>query len=460
MNETAKGKKDGTPLPESLSTRLNRISETARQHPQFQFQNIAHHINVEMLEWGYRQLRKDAAAGVDGVTTKDYERNLQSNLEDLYKRLKEGRYRAQPLRRVYIEKEDGKKRPLSIPALEDKIVQRAAAELLIRIYEQDFLPASYGYRPGRGAHDALDAIQRDITLGNANYVLDADISDYFGSIVRDELKQMLTKRITDKNLLRLIGKWLHVGVIEEGRLLLSEEGVYQGSVISPVLANIYLHEVLDLWVKEVVKPRLRGEMKLYRFADDLVCTFEYQKDAQRFLKVLSQRFGKFGLKLHPEKTRLIEFGRSAWAKSKKTGVPPMTFNFLGMTHYCGISQQGKFVVKVKTMAKRLRRGIKRVAVKCRINRHRPLSKQHQELRSALHGHYAYYGRRHNIFALGQFYRSTLRFWKKWLSRRGRKGYVTWKKFEKILGKYPLPKPRIVQGLMRPRSQLWLFRELA
>jgi RNA-directed DNA polymerase len=457
VNATVRGKRDGTPLPETLSTKLNRISETAKQYPKFQFQNIAHHIDVEMLGWAYRQLRKYAAAGVDGITAKDYEENLQENLEDLYQRLKEKRYRAQPLRRTYIEKEDGKQRPLSIPALEDKIVQRAAAELLTRIYEQDFLPSSYGYRPGRGAHDALDDINRDITRGNANYVLDADISDYFGSIILDELKNMLAKRITDKNLLRLIGKWLHVGVIEDGQLLLSDDGVYQGSVISPALANVYLHEVLDLWVEEAVKPRLRGEMKLYRFADDFVATFEYEEDARRFTQVLSRRFEKYGLTLHPKKTRLIEFGRSAWVKGKRTGKPPETFNFLGMTHYCGASRQGRFLVKAKTMAKRLKRGIKRVAEKCRRNQHKPLPEQHRELCSVIHGHYAHYGRRHNFISINQFYRSSIKLWKKWLGRRG-SNHISHAAYGKILERYPLPKPRIVQGALRSRTQLWLSSE--
>lgn len=411
-----------------------------------------------MLRWSFQQLRKDAAAGVDGITAGDFGNDLESNLKELYQRLKAGQYRAQPLRRVYIEKEDGQKRPLSIPGLEDKIVQRAATELLTRIYENDFLPVSYGYRPGRSAHDALDDIQRDITLGKANYVLDADISDYFGSIVRKQLMIMLQKRITDKNLLRLIGKWLHVGVIEEGRLLLSENGTYQGSVISPVLANVYLHEVLDLWVKEEVKPRMKGEIKLYRYADDFIATFQYKEDAERFMQVLPKRFEKFGLTLHPDKTQMIEFGREAWAKSKKTQIKPATFNFLGLTHYCGTTRKGKFMVKVKTMAKRLRRSIKRVTEWCRDHRHLPLLKQHKHLCSVLFGHYAYYGRRTNFLAISQFQRRIVRIWKKWLSRRGRHGCVTWKKLNATLRRHPLPKPRIVQGSLSSRSQIQLFGE--
>lgn len=458
VNEAGKGNRVGAKTLETLSTKLNRLTERAKMNPELKMQNIAHLITVEMLTWSYQQLRKDAAAGIDGVTAEDYGKGLEKNLRDLHLRLKEGRYRAQPLRRVYIEKEDGKKRPLSIPGLEDKIVQRAATELLTRIYENDFLPTSYGYRPGRGAHDALDDIQRDITMGKANYVLDADISDYFGSIVRGELMKMLQTRIADKHLLALIGKWLHVGVVEDGRLLLSETGTYQGSVISPVLANVYLHEVLDQWVEETVKPRLKGEMKLYRYADDFIATFQYKEDAERFMTVLPKRFEKFGLKLHPDKTQMIKFGREAWKKAKTTHAAPGTFNFLGLTHYCGTSRKGKFIVKVKTMAKRLRRGLLRVTEWCRNNRHKPLLDQHRHLTAILRGHYAYYGRRTNSLALSQFYRRLVRIWKKWLSRRGRDSYVTWSKIDAILGKHPLPRPRIVHGALSSRSQIPLFGE--
>jgi RNA-directed DNA polymerase len=458
MNGTNERNRVGAQTPESLSTKLNRLSETARKDPEFQFKNIAHLMSVEMLIWSFGQLRKNAAAGVDGITAKDYETNLHANVTNLHQQLVEGRYRAQPLRRVYIEKEDGKKRPLSIPALEDKIVQRAATELLNRIYENDFLPVSYGYRPNRSAHDALEAISTNISMKQANYVLDADISDYFGSIVRSQLMKMLQKRIGDKHLLALIGKWLNVGVIEEGRLLMSENGTYQGSIISPVLANLYLHEVLDRWFEKEVKPRLRGEAFLYRYADDLVATFQFRQDAERFMRVLIKRFEKFGLKLHPEKTKLIEFGRTAWRKSQKTGIKPQTFNFLGLTHYCGTSRKGKFNVKVKTMAKRLARGIKRVKELCMIQRHNDLSEQHQRLQSILYGHYAYYGRRSNYRSLMHFFRGIEEIWKKWLCRRSKNGYVTWDKMKMILRKYPLPKPRIVHGPLGTRSQIPLYGE--
>ena len=460
MNETNEGNRGGAQTPESLSTKLNRLSETARTKPEFQFQNIAHLITTEMLEWSLRQLRRDAAAGVDEVRVEDYENNLRTNLENLHKLLVEGRYRAQPLRRVHIEKEDGKKRPLSIPVLEDKIVQRAATELLSRIYENDFLSASYGYRPKRSAHDALDAIQKSITLGKANYVLDADISDYFGSIVKSKLMEMLRERITDKHLLALIGKWLHVGVLEDGRLLMSENGTYQGSVISPVLANIYLHGVLDLWFEREVKPRMRGEAMLYRYADDFIATFQFKEDAERFMEVVVKRFERFGLKLHPEKTKLIEFGRTAWEKSKKTGIKPNTFNFLGFTHYCGTTRKGKFIVKVKTMAKRLGRGLKRVKDLCRKQRHYDLNKQHQRLRSVMYGHYAYYGMRSNFPSLAKFFEAVKSIWKKWLGRRSNNGFIPWEKMKKILEKYPLPKPRLVHGTLGTRSQIPLYGEFS
>jgi RNA-directed DNA polymerase len=458
MHETEEGNRGGTRMPESLSTKLNRLSEAARNNSELQFQNIAHLITVEMLLWSFQQLRKNAAAGVDGVTPQDYESDLQGNLSKLHRRLVEGRYRAQPLRRVYIEKENGKQRPLSIPALEDKIVQRAATELLSRIYENDFLPVSYGYRPRRSAHDALDAIRADITLGKANYVLDADISDYFGSIVRSELMKMLQKRITDKHLLALIGKWLKVGVIEEGQLLLSENGTYQGAIVSPVLANIYLHEVLDLWFERDVKPRMRGEAKLYRYADDLIATFQFREDAERVMRVIVKRFAKFGLILHPEKTKLIEFGRTAWEKSKRSGIKPDTFNFLGFTHYCGTTRKGRFSVMVKTMTGRLRRSLMRVKALCREHRHQDLHEQYQRLRKVLRGHYAYYGMRSNFRSLLKFFEGVVRLWKKWLSRRGRKGYVTWEKLEQILLRYPLPVPRVTHGILGPRNQIPLHGE--
>lgn len=445
-------------MPETLSTKLNRLAETARKNPQFQFRTIAHLITVEMLRRSFRELRKDAVCGVDGITAKEYEQNLEENLIDLHRRMKEMRYQAQPLRRVYIPKDDGTQRPLSIPVLEDKIAEKAVVNLLNPIYESDFLPCSYGYRKGRSPQDALQALSTNISVGgNTKYVLEADIQDYFGSVVRKQLMEILQKRIGEKNLLRLIGKWLHVGVLDDGRLQVNKSGIHQGSVISPLLANGYLHEVLDLWMEQEVKPRMKGEAKLYRFADDFIICFENKEDAERVLKVLPKRFEKYGLKLHPEKTKLIEFGRSAWSKSLRTGKKPATFNFLGFTHSCGTSRKGKFVVQVRTMRKRLTRSLKKVNEWCRKNRHQPLLIQWRRLSQILRGHYNYYGRRSNTWGIHKFYRIVRKIWWKWLNRRDRKGNVPWKRFRQILLRYKLPQPRISAGTWN--SQLLLFGEL-
>lgn len=444
-------------MQESLYTKLNRIAETARKYPAYQFRTIAHLITVEMLERSFRALRWNAAAGVDEVTMREYEKKLKVNLIDLHRRMREGRYQARPLRRVYIPKEDGKQRSLSIPVIEDKIAQKAVVELLSRIYENDFLPCSYGYRRGRSPHDALRAIQKDITLGKVSYVLEADIEDYFGSIVRRQLMEMLQKRVVEKSLLRLIGKWLHVGALEEGRLLVSRSGIHQGSVVSPLLANVYLHEVLDVWMEQMVKPQMRGEVKLYRLADDFIICFEKEEDAKRVQQVLPKRFEKFGLKLHAEKTKLIEFGRRAWVKGQRTRIKPPTFDFLGFTHICGTSRKGKFVVKVKTMRKRLRRGLKTVNEWCRRNRHQVVATQAQRLREILRGHYNYYGRRTNYRSLAQFHRSVIKIWRKWLSRRSLDGRVPWERFNGFLARYQLPRPRITGGTWN--GQLVLLGEL-
>ena len=457
-NERWQGNRAGTLMPGTLSTKLNRVAETAKQKS-YVFRTLAHLITEEALAWSFRELRKDAAAGVDEVSAREYEQNLSVNLKDLHRRLRERRYRAQPLRRVYIEKEDGKQRPLSIPVLEDKIVQKAVSAILERIYERNFLPCSYGYRPRRSAHEAVEAIRWQVCGGKVSYVLEADIRDYFGSVVRSELKSMLQKRIQDKDVLRLIDKWLEVGVVEDGQLLLSEDGTYQGSVISPLLANVYLHEVLDLWVEEQVKPRMKGEMTLHRFADDFVACFQYQSDAKRFQQVLPKRFAKFGLKLHPEKTRLLAFGRSAEREAQRNAKSkPETFGFLGFTFYCGKSRAGKFLVKYKTMTKRLKRGLLRWGQWCRKNRHLPLQEQRERLRVVLHGHYQYYGLPTNYQSLERFYRGAKHLWRKWLGRRDRATPMTWQKFNRILQQYPLPAPRLRREVRC--HQLALYGEFA
>jgi group II intron reverse transcriptase/maturase len=304
-----------------MSPERIRIAELAKEDKERKFSSIAHLLTVEALHEAFGNLRKDASAGVDGVTYTEYAVEVRENLEKLHDRLKQGQYRAQPLRRIYIPKEDGRQRPISIPSLEDKIVQKAAADLLNAIEEQDFLDCSYGFRPGRGPQDALDEVGRIICRHPISTILEADISGYFDAIVRSLLREMIEKRVSDGTILRLIGKWINVGVIEEGRLLVSETGTGQGQVVSPLLANIYLHDVLDEWFETVVKPRLKGAAYEVRFADDFILCFQYREDADKVLDVLEKRFAKYGLTLHPDKTRLMEFGRKALSKSEKPDGP-------------------------------------------------------------------------------------------------------------------------------------------
>src|ERR1700741_1607120 len=415
-----------------MSTDINRIAELAKEDAKRQFSSIAHLITVGKLYEAFRGLRKDASAGIDGVTYEQYETNAEENIQQLHQRLKEGKYQAQPLRRVYIPKEDGKQRPISIPALEDKVAQKAVVDLLNAIYEQDFLDCSYGFRPKRGQHQALDEVGRVICTRPIEWVLEIDIRSYFDSIVRSALVEMIEKRVIDGSVLRLIGKWIKVGVIEEGRLLVSETGTGQGQPISPLLANIYLHHVLDKWFEDEVKPRLKGEAYEIRFADDAILCFQHKEDADKVLKVLPQRFEKYGLTLHPEKTRLIGFGRYAAKNARKQGKKPATFNFLGFVHIGARSRQGRFTVHVKTIAKRLGRGLRAIWEWCKQHRHEALNEQHKNLNAKLRGHYPSYGRTTNYRAIRQFYQRVRCIWREWLSRRTRGKQLTWARFVEIL----------------------------
>jgi group II intron reverse transcriptase/maturase len=428
-----------------MSTDLTRIAELAKGDRKRQFTSIAHQITPGLLGYAFDCLRKEAGAGVDGVTYAEYEEGFGERIQDLHDRLKSGRYRAQPLRRAYIPKEDGTKRAISVPALEDKIVQRATVELLNAIYEQDFLNCSYGFRPGRGAQDALDEAGRVICTRPISYVLEADIRSYFDTIVRSQLMEMIERRVGDGSILRLIGKWIKVGVMEDGRLLVTETGTGQGQVISPLLANVYLHYVLDEWFEKEVKPRLKGEAYIIRYADDFILCFQYREDAERVLAVLPKRFGKYGLTLHPEKTRLIEFGRQALKRSEvEGGTRPATFDFLGFTHICKRSRRGKFTIHLRTMRKRIRRSLKRISVWCEAHRHDPVERQNEALNRQLRGHYQYYGRPTNFRSLLQFFRAVRRIWKKWLNRRTRGKTLKWPEFEELLKLYPLLPPRITR----------------
>lgn len=428
---------------DGVSTKLTRIAELAKEDKRLKFFSIAHHLTVEALGRAFGGLRKEASEGVDGVTYAQYAQDLEGNLQRLHERLKDGRYRAQPLRRAYIPKEDQKLRPIAIAALEDKVVQKAVVELLGVVYEQDFYGCSYGFRPRRSAHDALDEVGRVICQRPIEYVLEADICGYFDAIVRDKLMELIERRVGDGSILRLIRKWINVGVIEEGRLLVTETGIGQGQVISPLLANIYLHYVLDQWVEEVVKPRMRGEVYEVRYADDFILGFQYRQDAEKVLVVLRERFGKYGLKLHPEKTRLIEFGRKALAKSEEPGAKrPGTFDFLGFTHIAKRSRRGKFTIQLRTMRKRLRRSVKEISVWCQKHRHDPVKEQNKRLNAKLRGHYQYYGRPTNFRSLWEYRQAVRRIWKKWLNRRTRGKTVSWPVYEQLLGLHPLLRPRI------------------
>jgi len=420
----------------------NRLAELAKEDPGRKFVSIAHLLTVEALHEAFYSLRRKAAAGVDEVTFAKYEEQGVGNIRALHEKVKSKQYRAQPLRRIYIPKEDGTSRPISIPSLEDKIVQKATLTLLNAIFEQDFLPCSYGFRSGRNAHQALDAVDRAIFSGSTEWVLELDIRSYFDSIVREQLMEMVEQRIGDASILRLLRKWIHIGVIDEGRLLESETGTGQGQIISPLLANIYLHHVLDLWFEQEVKPRLKGQAVEIRYADDAVLCFENREDAEKVLRVLPKRFDKFGLTLHPEKTRLVAFGRKALAQAERFGGRPGTFDFLGHTHFCTRSRRGRFTVHVKTMKKRLKRALRATAEWCRAHRHDPVEVQQRTLNAKLRGHYQYYGRSSNYRSLWQFYRGVLRTWYKWLNRRTHGHTLPWPRYAEFLRRHPLLLPRL------------------
>ena len=428
-----------------MSTQIDRLTELAKEDTKRQFYSIAHMITPEALYAAFRGLRKKASAGVDGVRYEEYEKDAARNIQILHERLKNGKYQAQPLRRVYIPKENGKQRPISIPALEDKIVQKAVVEILNAIYEQDFLDCSYGFRPGRGQHQALDEVGRVICTRPTGWVLEIDVTAYFDTIVREHLMEMIEKRVRDGSVLRLIRKWIQVGVIDEGRLLVSETGTGQGQTISPLLANIYLHFVLDEWFENEVKPRLKGAAYEIRLADDAVLCFQYKEDAEKVMEVLPKRFAKYGLTIHPEKTRLLEFGRYAEENATRQGKKPATFDFLGFTHVCARSRRGKFTVHVRTMKKRFRRSLKAIAEWCQENRHLPVGEQQKTLNAKLRGHYQYYGRPTNYQSIWRFSQEVRHIWRKWLSRRTRAKEMTVETFVGLLRAHPLLPPRILHS---------------
>jgi group II intron reverse transcriptase/maturase len=434
----------GTPGPDPISTRRQRIAELARQSPQAAFTTLAHHIDIDWLTEAYVRTRKDGAVGVDGQTAADYAADLEGNLRSLLDRAKSGRYQAPPVRRVHIPKGTGPEtRPIGIPTFEDKILQRAVAMVLEAVYEQDFLDCSYGFRPGRSAHQALDALWHRLMEVKGGWVIEIDIRKFFDALDHRHLRAILRRRVRDGVLLKLIGKWLKAGVLEGGRVTHPETGSPQGGVISPILANAYLHEVLDTWFEQTVKPRLKGRASLIRYADDAVLVFELEGDARRVMDVLPKRFGRYGLTLHPEKTRLVPFqGRPPGSPPGPRDERPGTFDFLGFTHYWGRTLKGNWAVKRKTAGSRLSRSLGSMRQWCREHRHLPVNEQWVALTRKLLGHFAYYGILGNIDCLKRFRYHVTRAWHKWLSRRSNKARMPWERFGELERRYPLPPARL------------------
>lgn len=432
-----------------VCTRLQRIAELARKHPERVFMSIGHALDVELLREAYRRTRKDGAAGVDGQTAREYERDLEDNLRALLDRLKAGTYRAPPVRRVHIPKGDGRKtRPIGIPTFEDKIAQRAVAMVLEAVYEQDFVDCSYGFRPGRSAHDALQALRTELMRHRDGcWVIEVDIRSFFDELDHRRLKRVLDQRVTDGVLRRLVHKWLHAGVMEHGQVRLPKAGSPQGGVISPLLANVFLHEVMDDWFAREVQPRLRGRGRMFRYADDIVVVLEREDDARRILDVLPQRFGKYGLSLHPDKTRLFRFEPPS-SNDGGRASGRASFDFLGFTHHWAKSRKGYWVVKQRTAKERFARAVRAINAFCRARRHDPVVVQRDALARKLRGHYNYYGITGNYAALERFHHQVKRTWRKWLCRRSNAARRPWEWFNALLARFPLPRPVAAKSALR------------
>lgn len=420
---------------------LVRIKMLAEANPNLVFNSLAHRIDLSLLRKSFHQLRKNESAGVDKITAKEYAGNLDQNLYNLHQRLSRGQYVASPVKRIWVEKEGGQKRPIGIPALEDKIVQKAVTTLLGVVYEPIFHDFSHGYRPGHSQHKALSELREKCRKLNINWILSADISGLFDNIDHSLLRDTLRFRVNDGGIHRLIGKWLNAGVAEDGQVTYPEKGTPQGGVISPVLSNIFLHYVLDDWYVKDVQPRMRGKCFLIRFSDDFIMGFQLESDAKRAMEVLPKRFNRFKLDLHPEKTRLIPFG-----KPPRSGKPKETFDFLGFTFYWGKSLKGYWVIKKQTARKRRNRFMRMLWHWCKENRHDPLKEQHGTLCSKLNGFYQYFGVRGNYKVLEVVFEYAEKAWQHWLGKRHRGGYINYKEFRGILKTFPLPRPRIIHDI--------------
>jgi RNA-directed DNA polymerase len=426
----------------TVLTKLAQIAEQSKCNPTRVFTTLAHLMDEDFLTEAFSQLRKDAAAGIDQMTVEEYKRNLKERITDLHRRLVAREYRAQPARRVWIPKGDGDQRPLAILVLEDKIVQRAVGMILEAIYEPHFRGFSYGFRREHSAHQALTYLRQQCLELGINWIIDADIQKFFDNIDRAHLRTVLKKRVNDGSILRLIGMWLNAGVMEDGQVERSEDGTPQGAPISPILANIFLHTVLDEWFQNEVQPRMRGNCFIVRFADDFVAGFTLRGDAEKVFKVLPKRFERYGLKIHPEKSRRVQFSRPYW----RWGKGPGTFAFLGFTHYWAKTLQGGWTIKRKTLGKRLGRFLSGIDDWCKANRHTAVWEQFRILSAKLNGHYQYYGVRGNFKMLEVAYEHTRAVWKRWLSKRNSKNRMSWTGFAaKVLKLFVLPEPRIVHA---------------
>jgi RNA-directed DNA polymerase len=431
----------GTQRSQTMSPKLRQIAEQAKSCPDKVFTSLVHLMDVGFLWEAYRRTRKSGAVGVDEVTAEQYAANLEENLQNLHDRMRGGKYKAPPVKRIWIDKEDGSKRPIGIPAFEDKIVQRSVTMLLEAVYEPSFHDFSHGFRKGHSPHQALQQLREQCMKLNIGWIVDADVSGFFDNIAHEILREFIRKRVNDGGLLRFIGKWLNAGVLEGEVLTYSDKGTPQGGVVSPMLANIFLHYVLDEWFVQDVKPRMRGRCFIVRFADDFVIGCELESDALRLMEVLPKRFARFNLTIHPKKTVLVDFRRPG--PEQGSGKGNGTFKFLGFTHYWGRSRQGRWVVKKKTAAKRLRRSMTGLWKWCRNNRHEKIGEQKLKLSQKLRGHYQYFGISGNYPSIEKLYKSVTKAWKYWLSRRCSKGNLSWPEFTKMLTDYPLPRPRIV-----------------
>ena len=432
-----------TQCRESVSQAMERIRKVARERKKERFTALYHHISTDLLEEAFFELKENAAPGVDRVTWTDYEADLERNLEDLHDRVQRGAYRALPSRRVYIPKPDGRQRPIAVAALEDKIVQRAVVALLNAIYEEDFLGFSYGFRPGRGTHDALDALCVGIDSKKVSYILDADIRSFFDEISQEWLIRFLEHRIGDRRIIHLIQKWLKVGILEDGVVTVSDRGTGQGSVISPLLANIYLHYTVDLWAVRWRRHAATGDMIIVRYADDFIVGLQHEHDARRFLDEMRERLGEFALSLHPEKTRLIEFGRFAAERRKRRGLgKPETFNFLGFTFICGKTRAGKFQVQRKTRRDRMQEKLRKIKETLRRCAHHPIPAQGKWLGRVVSGYFNYHAVPTNFRALAAFRTEVAKRWRNVLIRRSQRHNLNWERMNCLLDDW-LPKPRIL-----------------